>query len=157
MAGPTAQTSGDPAPVTPQLSPRSLRLPQAELNRLIGHAYDGFPNEACGLLVGPSGGGSASRFEPCRNQAGSSRIYTIDPKDQLRIDREADDQGLEVVGVVHSHTHTEPYPSPTDVAQAQHLDSRWHFVIVSLAHEVPRTRSYQIVGESIAEEAIVAV
>jgi len=122
---------------------------------MIGHAYDGLPNEACGLLVGPASGGSlVTRFEPCENAAASSRIYEVAPRDQLRIDREADDDGLEVVGVVHSHTHTEPYPSVTDVAQAAHLDSRWHFVIVSLAQEMPRTRSYLIVGEEIREEQI---
>ena len=38
--------------------------------------------------------------------------------------------GLEIIGVVHSHTHTEAYPSPTDVAQAP--DPSWHYVIVSL-------------------------
>lgn len=135
-----------------------LHLPKLALYSLIGHAYDGFPDEACGLLVGPaSGAPTVTRFEPCRNAAASSRIYSIDPRDQLRIDREADDQGLEVVGVVHSHTHTEPYPSPTDVADAAHLDSRWHFVIVSLRHDAPVTRSYRIEGETITEEQIVVV
>ena len=54
-------------------------------------------------------------FYPCRNAAASSRIYTIDPKDHLRAERDAEDRGLEIVGVMHSHTHTDAYPSPTDV------------------------------------------
>ena len=63
-------------------------------------------------------------------------MYTIDPKDHLRAERDAEDRGLEIIGVVHSHTHTEAYPSPTDVAQAP--DPGWHYVIVSLKREDAR-------------------
>ena len=52
------------------------------------------------------------------------------PPDHLRADRDAEGRGLEIIGVMHSHTHTEAYPSPTDVAQAP--DPAWHYVIVSL-------------------------
>jgi len=123
---------------------------------MVAHALDGLPDEACGLLVGrfvDSDVAEVVRFAPARNAAASSRIYTIDPRDHLRIDREAEDDGLEVIGVFHSHTHTEPYPSPTDVAQAP--DPGWHYVIVSLRHAEPRLRSYRIVDGGIAEEPVV--
>jgi len=70
----------------------------------------------------------------------------------LRADREADDAGLAIIGVFHSHTHSEPYPSPTDVEQAP--DPEWHYVIVSLKRDAPETRSYRIVENRIAEERI---
>ena len=87
--------------------------------------------------------------------AESSRVYTVDPKDHLRADRDAEDRGLEVVGVVHSHTHTDAYPSPTDVAQAP--DPGWHYVIVSLRDLAPTVRSYRIVHGTIEEEPVVEV
>ena len=59
----------------------------------------------------------AARFHPCRNDAESAKVYTVDPRDHLRAERDADDRGWEIIGVVHSHTHSEPYPSPTDVAR----------------------------------------
>jgi len=134
-----------------------LRLDHQAHLALVGHAYDGLPNEACGLLGGSAGRGSvpdghAAVFYPCRNVAESSRIYTVDPKDHLRADRDAEDRGMEIIGVVHSHTHTEAYPSPTDVAQAP--DPSWHYVIVSLKREAPVVRSYRIVDGEIAEEPI---
>ena len=43
----------------------------------------------------------------------------------------------------HSHTHTDAYPSPTDLGQAP--DPAWHYVLVSLRHEVASVRSYRIV------------
>ena len=92
------------------------------------------------------------RFYPCRNAAESARVYTIDPADHLRAERDADDHDWEITGVVHSHTHSEPYPSPTDVAQAPVPD--WHYVIVSLKREVPEIRSYRIVDTVITEEPI---
>lgn len=134
-----------------------LRLPVEILDQMIAHAYDGLPNEACGLLVGrPDGevdGGEVVRFVPTTNVAASSKVYTVDPREHLRADRDAEADGYEVIGVMHSHTHTTAYPSPTDVAQAP--DPTWHYLIVSLRDDAPSTRSYRIVDGNIAEETIV--
>ena len=129
-----------------------LHLTTAAWTQLVAHAYDGLPDEACGLLAGPPGADRATRFYPCRNAAASSRVYTIDPRDHLRADRDAEGRGLEVNGVVHSHTHTEAYPSPSDVEQAP--DPTWHYVIVSLRQDAPVTRSFRIVDGTITEEPI---
>ena len=117
---------------------------------MIGHAYDGYPLEACGLLIGR--GDKVERFVACTNEAASARVYTIPAKELLRADREADDAGLAIIGVFHSHTHSEPYPSPTDIAQAP--DPTWHYIIVSLKREAPEVRSYLLVDGSVTEEAI---
>ncbi len=103
-----------------------------------------YPLEACGLLAGAPGSSSIVRFFPCRNVEQSARIYTVDPRDHLRAERAAEDQGLEILGVMHSHTHTEAYPSPTDVLAAP--DPNWHYVIVTLKRERPEARSYRIRG-----------
>ncbi|MBI5089866.1 MAG: M67 family metallopeptidase [Actinobacteria bacterium] len=127
-----------------------LVIPAGAYATMLGHLYDGYPLEACGLLVGR--GSRVHRFVPSANLAASARIYTIDPRTHLRAERDADDDGLEVIGVVHSHTHSEPYPSPTDVAQAP--DPGWHYVIVSFKREAPECRSYRIVDGAIAEEPV---
>ncbi len=119
---------------------------------MVGHAYGGLPDEACGLLAGPPGTGRCTAFYACRNAAESSKVYTIDPKDHLRADRDAEGRGLEIFGVMHSHTHTVAYPSPTDVAQAP--DPSWHYVIVSLQDEAPMLRSYRIVDGDVSEEVV---
>ena len=120
---------------------------------MIGHCLDGVPLEACGLLAGPPGSSDAVVCFPTRNAAASSRVYTVDPRDHLRADREAEDQGFEILGVFHSHTHTDPYPSPTDIAQAP--DPGWHYVLVSLRDIAPMVRSYRIVDGNITEEQVV--
>jgi proteasome lid subunit RPN8/RPN11 len=129
-----------------------LQLTHDTWQAMIGHAYDGLPDEACGLLAGPPGTNRCTAFYPCRNAAASSRVYTIDPKDHLRADRDAERNGLEIIGVMHSHTHTDAYPSPTDLQQAP--DPGWHYVIVSMRQETPVLRSYRIVDETSAEESV---
>jgi len=132
-----------------------LRLPIDAATELVGHAFGCLPEEACGLLVGTAATGEVRRFVACRNAAASSRVYAIDGRDILRTERAAEDEGLELIGVVHSHTHTEAYPSPTDVAQAP--DPGWHYVIVSLKREDPSTRSFRIVDGVITEEPVVVI
>ena len=137
-----------------------IEISRAAYAQMVSQALDEYPLEACGLIAGPPnvGGGAGDRatvFYPCTNIAESARVYTIDPKDHLRSELDADDQGFEINGVVHSHTHSEPYPSPTDVAAAP--DPSWHYVIISLKREGPEVRSYRIVAGDISSERIAIV
>lgn len=141
-----------------------LRLPETILDEWVALAYNAYPYECCGLIAGPAvsrdaGGDSGGdldvtveRFYPCRNVAQSAKVYTVDPLDHLRAERDAEAQGWEIVGVVHSHTHSEPYPSPTDVAQAP--DPGWVYAIVSLKRESPEVRSYRITDGAVTETGI---
>jgi proteasome lid subunit RPN8/RPN11 len=130
-----------------------LTMSEATWNAIVAHALAGLPLEACGLVAAAPGTTEVAHWYPCRNDAASAKVYTLNPLDHLRADRDAEDRGLEVIGVVHSHTHTDAYPSPTDVAQAP--DPNWHYVIVSLRDESPSMRSYRIVDGEITEEPIV--
>ncbi len=127
-----------------------LAFPGRAFAEMIGHAYDGYPLEACGLLVGR--GDRVERFVACTNEAASARVYTIPPRELLRAERAAEGDGLEIIGVFHSHTHSEPYPSTTDVDQAP--DPGWHYVIVSLKRDAPETRCYRIVDGVVSEERV---
>lgn len=130
-----------------------LLLPTSQWLSLVGHCLDGVPLEACGLLGGHPDG-RVVRFVPCRNADGSSRTYSIDGREILAAERSLDGDGLEIIGVAHSHTHTDAYPSPTDVERAALL-SDWHFVVVSLRDTSPTLRSYRIRGGNIEDEPVV--
>jgi len=123
---------------------------------MVGHAILGLPNEACGLFVGATGGDRIERFFPMRNAAESSRLYELDAQEMMDVERSADDAGLALIGVMHSHTHTTAYPSPTDVADAARFDpfGTWRFIIVSLKHTDASLRSYRIVDGDITEETV---
>lgn len=129
-----------------------LRLTSAQLDEMVAHCLSTYPEEGCGLLTGDHDTNLVAGVHPTRNTAASAQVYTVDPGEHLRIDRAAEASGQEVIGVFHSHTHTDPYPSPVDVRQAP--DPTWHYVLVSLRHEVASVRSYRIVEGVISEESI---
>ncbi len=122
---------------------------------ILAQALDEAPLECCGLLAGDPATGVVARYFPCRNEAASSRVYTVHSKDYLRATRDADDEGIEIIGVLHSHTHTPPYPSATDIGQAP--DPSWHYAIVSLAWDEPSLRSYRIEAGTVTEEPVVVI
>ena len=77
----------------------------------------------------------------------------------IEIERTADEAGVALIGVMHSHTHTTNYPSPTDVADAARFDpfGSWRFIIVSLKHADPSLRSYRILDGDITEESVALI
>jgi proteasome lid subunit RPN8/RPN11 len=120
---------------------------------MIATCVRALPNEGCGLLVGR--GERVQDVVPSPNVAASARIYEIDARVLLATDRRCAREGLDLMGVFHSHTHSEAYPSPTDVAQAP--DPTWHYVLVSLRDATTVVRSYRIVEGRVDEENVTVV
>ena len=130
-----------------------LTLPLDVYLDIVAQALDEAPLECCGLLAGDPATGEVRRYFRCTNAAASARVYTVEARNQLRATRTAEDDGLDIIGVLHSHTHTPPYPSRTDITQAP--DPTWHYAIISLADAEPSLRSFRIVDGVVAEENVV--
>ncbi len=133
------------------------QIKSEEYQKVIDHMCEGFPLEACGLFLGPidseyKPSGEIVKFWPTKNSAESARIYEIDSLDQLKASRYAQENDLEIIGVVHSHTHSEAYPSETDVSLA--IDSSWLYSIVSLMEEETVMNSFQIAEDNILEATL---
>src|SRR5258708_35720584 len=73
--------------------------------------------------------------------------------EQLRVWREMDERGEELVVIYHSHTATEAYPSRTDIAYASEPGA--HYVLVS-THDPDEVefRSFRIVDGVVTEEEV---
>ena len=126
----------------------SLRLPRDFADRIVDQAASEHPNEACGLLAGTDG--TATKLFAMTNAERSPVIYRIDPKEQLRVFNEIEDDGLQLVGIYHSHTRSAAYPSDTDVRQAYYPDAV--YLIVSLAEpSAPDLRGYRITDGKVTE------
>ena len=125
----------------------SLKIPRDFADRIIDQARSEHPNEACGLLAGTNG--AATRLFPMTNAERSPVIYRVDPKEQLRVFNEIEDEGLDLVAIYHSHTRSPAYPSNTDVAQAYYPEAV--YLIVSLASEQPDVRGYRIAEGKVSE------
>ncbi|WP_424213608.1 Mov34/MPN/PAD-1 family protein [Streptomyces sp. BI20] len=133
-----------------------LTLTQDLYDRIVAHAREDHPDEACGVVAGPVGSGRPERFVPMLNAARSPTFYEFDSKDLLALYREMDDRDEEPVIVYHSHTATEAYPSRTDVSYAGEPGA--HYVLVSTADTDGlgefQFRSYRIVEGVITEEEV---
>ena len=128
-----------------------LTLTATQRASMLATCIRALPDEGCGLLLGTPDGVVADVVSS-PNIAASAKVYEIDPKVLLRTYRRADDEGLEVLGVFHSHTHSPAYPSPTDIRQAP--DPAWHYVLVSLAAIPTDVRSYSIIDGDVIEEIV---
>ena len=80
---------------------------------------------------------------------------------QMRAEKEIRAQGLEIVGIYHTHPATVPYPSKTDVARAHWGESDdllfpdYSYLIVSLRDpENPEPHSFKIQGRRIPEDIV---
>jgi proteasome lid subunit RPN8/RPN11 len=133
----------------------SLTISRAIVDQIVQQARDEYPDEACGVVLGPAGADSPVRLKPMINSAHSPTFYEFDPKDLLALYREVDDNDEEISVIYHSHTETEAYPSRTDIAYAGEPGA--HYVLVSTREEIaPATefRSYRIIDGVVTEEPV---
>ena len=128
-----------------------MELDGVLVKEIAEHGLREFPNEACGLVAGPDG---AAKFFGMKNLEASPVSYRLDPKEQLRVFDLIDEEGWELLGIVHTHTHSEAYPSETDRKLAFYPDSL--YLIMSLSdRENPVLRAFRIVDDRITEEELV--
>jgi proteasome lid subunit RPN8/RPN11 len=154
--------TGEPAATSPHPGPGRTALPDEIRVAIVAHARAGYPNEACGLIVGTApaaDGGQALRFEPTGNAAASPYRYEIDSADLLRIAIDADDADQVIWGIVHSHVRSAGRPSSTDIGLAFYPDAL--YVLVSLAESEadpatggPGVRAWRIVTGHVFEVAL---
>jgi proteasome lid subunit RPN8/RPN11 len=99
---------------------------------MIAHVDEHAPLEACGLLAGLN-----SKVESVigvTNQAQSTVRFVMDPIEQLKAFEWIEFNGLDLVGIFHSHPDGPETVSQTDIAEAAYevvhvilarVDSKW--------------------------------
>jgi proteasome lid subunit RPN8/RPN11 len=133
----------------------NLEISQGFVEAILTQSRAEYPDESCGVILGPVGSDRALRIKPMVNAAHSPTFYEFDPKDLLALYREVDDQDEEIVVIYHSHTDTEAYPSRTDIAYAGEPGA--HYVLVSTREEIaPKAefRSFRILNGVVTEESV---
>ena len=130
-----------------------LTISRALYEKIIEHARKDHPDEACGVIAGPEGSDTPTRYIPMLNAARSPTFYEFDSGEQFRVWREMADADEEAVVVYHSHTATEAYPSRTDISYAG--EPQAHYVLVSTRDESETEfRSYRIIDGKVTEEPV---
>ncbi|MCL5005843.1 MAG: M67 family metallopeptidase [Acidobacteria bacterium] len=120
-----------------------------ELENVRAHAARDYPSECCGILLGHADGESkeVSEVVPLRNlrhdpgraqellpvedpsRESERNRFLIDPQDQLRVEKDSRQRGLDVLGYYHSHPDHPARPSNYD---REHAWPWYSYVILSV-------------------------
>jgi len=122
--------------------------PANVLEEIGRHAAEAYPEECCGALFGAKVDGEVRirRTErvPNRRTEERQRRFSIDPRDYGRLERLAEESGLGLVGVYHSHPDHPAAPSEYD---REHAFPFFHYLIVAVEAGRPREMTCWILSE----------
>lgn len=122
------------------------------INQIIEHCRSCYPKEACGILAGKNGAAEKVYFMKNISED-PMHCYFMDPKEQLEVFKEIRNEGLELVGIYHSHAYVDAYPSKRDVELAYYPEAS--YIIVSFKDiNYPCIRSFKIREGNIEEEIL---
>jgi proteasome lid subunit RPN8/RPN11 len=100
---------------------------------MVAHARSTYPNECCGAMLGTIDGDrkqvtKAVALENAYAGAKEAR-YELRQEDLLEADRQARREGLDLIGIFHSHPDCDAYFSETDLKNS----CPWYsFVVLSI-------------------------
>jgi proteasome lid subunit RPN8/RPN11 len=121
----------------------SLVLTPEQIGQIEREGMAAYPNECCGAMLGrdvADAGGVrrvVARLAPMSNSFAADQQYhrfSLDPRDLLRLEKDAAEAGLSVLGFYHSHPNHPARPSETD---RRHAWPYYSYVIVAIADRRP--------------------
>jgi proteasome lid subunit RPN8/RPN11 len=127
-----------------------IRISQSDLDSLRRHGEETYPHECCGVLLGEmnDGGKLVRAVVRCGNTRTDSpqNRYHIDPRELVRVQREARERQLDIVGFYHSHPDHPARWSRTDLEEAHWLGCS--YVITSVQQgRATDTNSFLLTGD----------
>ncbi|MBO9682101.1 MAG: M67 family metallopeptidase [Flavisolibacter sp.] len=121
-------------------------IEQKPLDVMYGDALQSFPDECCGFFFGREVDEERIITDVLivnnSKEGDKKRRFEISPKDYLNAERFADENGLQLLGVYHSHPNHPAIPSEHDRVAAQPYFS---YIIISVKeNEIRDIRSWQL-------------
>ena len=126
-----------------------LKIPRAQIDRIRRHAEETYPHECCGVLIGKMHDDRRAVVSTarCNNTQAASDWFNIDPREIVRIQRQAAEVGHDIIGFYHSHPDDAARWSPSDLREAHWLGCS--YVIVSVRQgKSGEVNSFLLAGSS---------
>jgi len=134
-----------------------LKLRPNDYDEIRRHGEETYPHECCGVLLGVIG--DDTREVRATVRCANTRIdspqnrYHIDPRELVRVQREARERDLDIVGFYHSHPDHPARWSPTDFQEAHWIGCS--YVITSVEHgRAAQTNSFALTGTTEENKAL---
>ena len=141
-----------------------LTLTQQHADAIRRHGARDYPSECCGILLGQADGDQKEvaevvplanlRHDPERAQEllpldepgreSEQNRFLIDPREQIRVEKEARAKGLDVVGYYHSHPDHPAHPSNYD---RDHAWPWYSYVILTVREAEPGEMTSWVLSE----------
>jgi len=127
-----------------------LTFAQLDYDLIREHGEKTYTHECCGVLLGRSGEDARVVIKTvrCGNTRDDSphNRYHIAPQELVRIQRQAREEGLEIIGFYHSHPDHPARWSQTDLTEAHWIGCS--YVITSVEKGTAKlTKSFFLAGE----------
>lgn len=128
-----------------------LKISKPEHEAIRQHGEETYPHECCGVLLGRQDDQNriVTKTVRCGNTRSDSphNRYHIAPQELVRVQRQAREEGLEMVGFYHSHPDHPARWSQTDLAEAHWIGCS--YVITSVDKgRAAITNSFLLAGET---------
>lgn len=131
-------------------------LSKADYEKILAHANEWLPSEACGLLGGEikeNGDKIVKKVYLLTNIDNSNEHFSMDPKEQLAAVKDMRADGIVPLGNWHSHPESPSRPSEEDKRLA--YDKTASYMILSLMDKnAPVLKSFKIDGNESEQEQI---
>jgi len=97
-----------------------MKVTDHQLKQIYAHAQETYPHECFGFLVGTYDVGGLVHRAVRGTNLNTERAdrFEMDPKEFVWIEKQADKEGLTVIGFYHSHPDWPAIPSQTDITWA---------------------------------------
>lgn len=126
----------------------TIRVRAETLEEMLRHARHDAEIECCGLLAGRNG--IITAMLPGENSLASATAYEIAPQELFCLFRQMREEGLEHLGMYHSHPAGENVPSPRDIEQAYYPDQA--YFVLSPGAESPKPVRAFAIRNGVAQE-----
>ncbi|MCL7410523.1 MAG: M67 family metallopeptidase [Methanosarcinaceae archaeon] len=104
-----------------------IRISKNDITLIFDELENNRPFEACGVLVGSQEGEkiTVSRVVPVKNSNRTGRSFELDPTEFYNAWSSAEKEGLDIVGVYHTHPVSPAKPSAWDKDTMQNTSDVW--------------------------------
>jgi proteasome lid subunit RPN8/RPN11 len=126
-----------------------LKIGKSHYEAIRRHGEETYPHECCGVLLGQME--DDARIVTSTARAGNTRTdsahnrYNIDPKELVRIQRQARERNEDIIGFYHSHPDHPAGWSRTDLAEAHWFGCSYVITSVEKGKAV-LTNSFELAG-----------
>jgi proteasome lid subunit RPN8/RPN11 len=113
-----------------------LKIGAGDVRNILDHALEIYPEECSGVIVGMNTGEMKVVVDVWRaentHEDERSRRFLIDPLVYMKLEQQADERDMDVLGIYHSHPDHPAEPSEYD---REHAWPNFSYIIASVGSE----------------------